>query len=146
MEQLNAIAEEFVDEDPCGNSIQKTIDELMDLEPDQPRHSQMLEWLNRVSARLAAKQGVAELYAQQYSVVLSYLVPRFVSEDCFEGCKVEPGAVVFGFGLPCFPYIQLSAAHEVNALLGAMRGLKAEWLTWVTWRHNKSGRTNVPLK
>ena len=89
MEQLEAIAEEFAEADPCGNGIQETIDELMDLEPDQPGHLQMLEWLDRVSARLAAEKGIAEFYAQTPSthsdaVIASYLLPRFVGADCYE--------------------------------------------------------------
>lgn len=133
MGQLEAIAEEFAEEDPCGNDIQETIDALLDMEPNQPGHLEMLEWLDRVSERLAAKHGIAELLAKQTTpVVQTYLRPRFVAEDCYEGCKVEPGAVVFGFGLNCFPYLQLAADPAVNELLKTMQDLKAEWLTWVT--------------
>jgi len=132
MEQLNAIAEEFVTEEPCGNDIQETIDELMEREPDEPGHLQMLEWLNRVSARLALQQGVGEIYSQQNPVIVNYLLPHFVAADCYEGCQVEPGSVVFGLVLHSFPAIMLPANPAVNALLKAMQYSKAEWLTWVT--------------
>lgn len=103
----------------------------MDFEPDQPGHLQMLEWLKRVSARLALHQGFAEFYSQQNPAIMSYLLPHFVGADCYEGCRLEAGDVVFGFALNCFPYIQLSADQAVNDLLRAMQDAKAEWLAWV---------------
>ena len=130
MAKLNAIAEEFATEDPCGNSIEETIDEL--LEPGHAGQEVMSELLGNIAARLSELHGIAEIVARQSETVLSYLRPHLVGADCFADCEIAPGDVLFGFGLLSFPDVLLTGGPAANDLLKEMRTKKTEGLTWVT--------------